>query len=63
MPEARSNLCGFGRSGVRSAGAGATGCGVMCAVGEIGSGDDRTSSGRLVGLGGLAGVVVRSELD
>ena len=63
MPEARSNLYGDGRSGVWSVGAGATGCGVMCAVGEICSGDDRTSSGRLAARGGPVGVAVRSELD
>ena len=62
VPVASSNLCGDGRWGVMAAGAGATCIGVMCAVGEIGSGDERMSSGGADCRGVLVGAAVRSAL-
>ena len=56
VPEAMSKLCGDGRSGVWSAGAGATDCGVMRAVVEICSREDITNSGRPATRGGRVGV-------
>ena len=54
-----AKCCGVGLCGVLSAGTWMSGCGVICAVGVMGSGDESTHCSVVSGFVGLVGVVGR----